>query len=65
MGSEGSEDIKRHTIVSSQNGLLKAWNKYCGIALDGEDWCHVRHGRLIITPDGIGKKKNTVMIFMP
>ena len=55
MGSEGLEDIRRHTVVTSQNGWLKAWNKYRWIALDGEDRCDVRHGRLIITPDGIGK----------
>ena len=45
-------------VVTSQNGWLKAWNRYCGIALDGEDWCDVRHGRLITIPDGIGNKKN-------
>ena len=27
------------------------------IALDGEDWYDVRHGRLIITPDGTAKKE--------
>ena len=65
MGSEGLQDIGRHTVVTSQNGWLKAWNKYRGIALDGEDWCDVRHGRLIVTPDRIGKKKNIVcLIFM-
>ena len=60
-GSEELGDIRRHTVVTSlclQNGWLKAWNKYRGIALDGEDWCDMRHGRLIITPDG--KKKNIV-----
>ena len=31
----------------------------CGIALDGEDWCDVRHGRLIITPDGTGKEEKS------
>ena len=51
MGSEGLEDIIR---------WREAWDKYRGIALDGEDWCDVRHGRLIITPDGTGKKKNIV-----
>ena len=63
MGSEVLEDIGRHTVVTSQNGWLKAWNKYGGIALDGEDWCNVRHGRLIVTPGGIGKK-NCSLIFM-
>ena len=53
MGSEGWEDIGRHTVVTSQNGWLNASR---GIALDGEDWYDVRHGRLIIIPDGIGKK---------
>ena len=35
MGSEGMEDIGlgRHTLVTSQNEWLKAWNKYRGIAL--------------------------------
>ena len=62
MGSEGVEDIRRHTVITSQNGWLKAWNKYKyrGIALDGEYRCYVRHGRLTITPDGIGKRKNIV-----
>ena len=36
MGSEGMEDIRRHTVVTSQNGWLKAWNKYRWISLDGE-----------------------------
>ena len=45
-------------------GWLKAWNKSRGIALDGEDLCHVRHGRLIITPDEIGKKKNILFDFL-
>ena len=56
------QTLGRHTVVGlpSQHEWLKAWNKYRGIALDGEDWCDVRHGRLIVTPDGIGKKKNIV-----
>ena len=33
---------------------------YREISLDGEYRCYVRHGRLIITPDGIGQRKNTV-----
>ena len=44
MGSEGLEDIRRHAVVTSQHGWLKAWNKYRGIARDGEDWCDVGHG---------------------
>ena len=58
MGSEGVEDRRRHTAVTSQNGCLKAWSKSRGtrgIALDGKDVCHVR---LIITPGGITKKKS-------
>ena len=54
MGSEGLEDIGRHTVVTSQNGWLKAWRKYRGTALDGEDYCDERHGRMGVTPDGIG-----------
>ena len=60
MGSEGLEDIRRHTVVTSQNGRLKAWNKYHGIALNGEGWYDVRLGRLIITPDGIGKHNSLI-----
>ena len=62
MGSEGLEDVRRHTVVTSQNGSLKAWNKSHGIGLDGEDRCDVglRHGRLVITPGGIRKRKNIV-----
>ena len=59
--------LRRHKTsysTTSQNGWQKAGNTYCGIALDGGDWCGVRHGRLIITLDGIGKKKNIVLILM-
>ena len=62
LGSECFEDIRRHTVVTSQNGWLKAWNKYRGIALDGEDWCDMRHGLLIITPGGIGKKNSLIFV---
>ena len=60
MGREGLEDIIRHTVVTSQNGWLKTWNKSRWIALGGENRCDVRHGWLIITPDGIRKNKNIV-----
>ena len=60
MGSEGFDDIRRHAVKTSRNGWLKAWNKYRGIALGGEDRGGVRHGWLIIPSDGIGKKKNIV-----
>ena len=39
MGSVGVEDIRRHTVATSQNGCLKAWHKSIGtrgITLDGE-----------------------------
>ena len=49
MGNEGLDDIRRHTVVTSPNGWLKAWNKYRGIALNTEGWCDVRHGRLIMS----------------
>ena len=62
MGSEGLEDVRHHTVVTSQHGWLKAWNKYRGIALNAEGRCDVRHGRLILTPDGIGKQNG--LIFM-
>ena len=51
---------RRHTLATSQNGCLKAWNKSRGshgITLDGEDWCNVRHGWLIITADGTAKEE--------
>ena len=59
MGSESMKDQRRHTTITSQNGCLKAWSESRGkhgIALDGEDWYDVRHGRLIITPDGSAKE---------
>ena len=59
MGSEGVEGQIRHTVVTSQNGCLKAWSETRGthgIALNGEDWYDVRHRRLIITPDGTAKQ---------
>ena len=55
------EDQRRRTAVTSQNGRLKAWSESRGkhgIALDGEDWYGVRHGRLIITPDGTVKERD-------
>ena len=61
MGSECLEDVRRHTVVTSRNGWLKAWNKSRGIALHGEDRYDVRHRRKIITSDGIGKKKDIVL----
>ena len=59
MGNEGVEDQRRHTAVTSQHGRLKARSESRGkhgIALDGEDRYDVRHGRLIITPDGTAKE---------
>ena len=59
MGSKGVEDQRRHTAVTSQNGRLKAWSETREkhrIALDGEDWYDVQHGRLIITPDGTAQE---------
>ena len=60
MGSEGLEDIIRHTVATSRNGCLKARNKSRvtrGIALDGEYRCDVWHGRLIITPGETEKEE--------
>ena len=60
MGNEGVEDQIRHTAVTSQHGCLKACSESRGkhgIALDGEDWYDVRHGRLIITPDGTAREE--------
>ena len=59
-GKDGVEDLRRHATVTSRNGCLKAWSESRGkhgIALDGEDWFDVRHGRLIITPDGTAKEE--------
>ena len=67
MGSEGVEDQRCHTAVTSQNGCLKAWSESRGkhgIALDGEDWYDVRHGRLIVTPDGTAKEDIYIYIYI-
>ena len=59
MRSEGVEDQRCHTTVTSQNGCLKAWRISRGtheIALNEEDY-DVRRGRLIITPGGTGKEE--------
>ena len=59
-GSEGVEDIGRHTVVTSQNGCLIPRSESRGthgIALDGEDWYDLRDERLIITPDGTTKEE--------
>ena len=67
MGSEDVEDQRRHTAVTSQNGCLKTWSESQGkheIALDGEDWYDVRHGRLIISPDGTAEEEaNTTKVY--
>ena len=60
MGSDGAEDLRRHAVAISQSGCLRVWNESLGkhgIVLDGEDWCGVRHGRLIITLDGTVKEE--------
>ena len=61
MGSEGVEDQRRHTVATSQNGCLKAWNGSRGthgITLNVEHWYDVRQERLIITPDGTAREKH-------
>ena len=60
MGSDGAEDQRSHTVVTSQNGCLKVGSESRGkhgIALDGEGWYDVRHCRLIISPDGTAKEE--------
>ena len=60
MGSEGVEDQRRHTALTSHNGCLNAWSESRGthgIALDGENRYDVRFGRLIITPGGTAKER--------
>ena len=47
MGSEGVEDERGHTVVTSENGYPKAWSqsrRTHRFVLDGEDWYGVRHG---------------------
>ena len=59
MGSESVEDQRHHTTATSRNGCLKTLRKSRGthkIAMNGEDCYDVRHGRLIITPDGTAKE---------
>ena len=61
MGSEGVDDQRHHRAVTSQHGCLKAWSESRGthgIALNGDDWYDVRHGWLIITPDGTTKEEH-------
>ena len=56
------EDQRRHT---SQSECPKAWSESRGkhrIALDGEGWYDVRHGRLIITPDGTAEEETNEYI---
>ena len=51
------EDQIRHTVVTSQNGCLKAWTESRGthgMEKIGRPY-DVQHGRLIITPDGTAK----------
>ena len=57
------EDQRRHTTATSRNGYMEAWSESRGthgIALNGEDWCDVRDGRLTITPDGTVKEEQLV-----
>ena len=68
MGSEGVEDQIRPTAKTSQNGRMKARSESQEkhrIALDGEDWYDVRHGRLIITPDGTAKEEDILAELCP
>ena len=58
------EDQRLHTVATSQKGSLKTWIESRGtpgIALNGEDWYDVRHGRLIITPDGTAQDEESVI----
>ena len=34
MGSDGVEDLRHHTVVTSRNGRADVWKKSRGIALD-------------------------------
>ena len=57
MESEGVEDQRRHTAITSQNGCLKTWSESRGkhgIALVGEYWYDVR---VIITHDGTAQEQ--------
>ena len=61
MGSDGVEDLRRHTVATSQNGWVEVWKKSCGIVLNGENVCEMLHRRLIIIPGGTKKMKNVVI----
>ena len=63
MGNKGFEDILHHTIV----GCLKSWNKYRGIALDGEERCDVQHGWLVssLLLMGYREEEGHSLIFVP
>ena len=50
-GKQGAEDQRHHTVETSQSGWAEVWKQSCGIVLDGENWCEVLHGRLIVTRD--------------
>ena len=50
MGSDGKEGLRHRILATSQIGWLGVWKKSRGtrgIALDGEDWCELLHGRLL------------------
>ena len=51
--NESMERITRDTRDRAE------WRRLirCAARAAGEDWCYVRHGRLIITPDGTVKEE--------
>ena len=51
MGSDGVDDLRRS---NNTKWIAESMEQ---ITLDGEDWYDVRHGRLIITPDGVAKEE--------
>ena len=59
VGGKGRRGRPKTSYSSNiTNGCLKAWSESRGthgIALNGEVWYDVRHGRLIITPGGTVK----------
>ena len=43
---------------------MEAWNKARVIALDGENWCKVLHGRLVAIPGGTAKEDEMINLLL-
>ena len=61
MGNDGVEDLRHHTVSTSQKGWVREkLRETREIVLGEESWCEVLHGGLIITPDGIAKEESYI-----